>query len=304
MCRYIFNGGKISLFDKKKKYKIRNTNPYKRRRRQMVLAAAGIILVVAVVGCAWWLQLGTEESQTEVIPSGDLLVEKQGTVSSEGDVTEENEEAGIAETIDVEAEVNQEAVANEVAEYLASMNTETKVSQLLWVTPEELMDFSLVVQAGETTKSRLTEYPVGGIVYTSQNFEVPDQMELMLNNTKLYTRFPIFLAMDEDGLLPINNLGMQSTELGFNVEIIDGTFYLVQGDLRKEMSGDISIIIYEEEFDAVDCINNGGDILFVQDGFEDVYNELLEAVRSEEITEATLDERITNTLTYKVANGI
>lgn len=270
----------------------------------MVLAVGCIILVVAVAGCAWWLQSGTEESQTEVIPSGDLLVEKQGTVSSESDVTEENEEVGIDEEVDAETDVDQESVTTKVAEYLASMNTETKVSQLLWVTPEELMDFSLVVQAGETTKSRLTEYPVGGIVYTSQNFEVPDQMELMLNNTKLYTRFPIFLAMDEDGLLPINNLGMQSTELGFNVEIIDGTFYLVQGDFQEEMSGNISIIIYEGELDAAECINNGGDILFVQDGFEDVYSELLEAVRSGEITEATLDERITNTLTYKVENGI
>ncbi len=263
-----------------------------------------IILVSVIATCVWWLRYDEQNLQTEVIPAGDLLIEKQGDMSSESDVIEENDEAEIADIIEDEKQIEQEAIADKVAGYLASMNTEAKISQLLWVTPEELMDFGLVVQAGETTKNRLTDYPVGGIVYTSQNFEVPDQMELMLNNTKLYARFPMFLAMDEEGLQPINNLNMQSTELGFNVEIIGGTFYLVQGVSKVDMSETLNIVIYEEGLNAVECINNGGDILFVQEGFEEVYNSILAAVQSDEITEETLDERITNTLTYKVLNEI
>ena len=57
--------------------------------------------------------------------------------------------------------------------------------------------------AGEATREAFNAYPVGGIIYFSQNLIGPEQTRTMLMNTQSYARersgFPVFLSVDEEG---------------------------------------------------------------------------------------------------------
>ena len=58
-----------------------------------------------------------------------------------------------------------------VEELMQSMTLEEKVWQMFFVRPEDITGMGTVVQAGETTKTALENYPVGGFIYFSQNIE-------------------------------------------------------------------------------------------------------------------------------------
>lgn len=55
------------------------------------------------------------------------------------------------------------------------------------------------MQAGDGTKDALSKYPVGGIVYAAKNIQSADQLKQMIDNTKLYTSYPMFIAIDGEG---------------------------------------------------------------------------------------------------------
>lgn len=82
---------------------------------------------------------------------------------------------------------------------IAEMPLEDKVAGLFIVTPEALTDMDVVTKAGDTTKEKLRERAVGGIVYFSQNIKDADQLTEMLINTRNSSKYPIFLAVDEEG---------------------------------------------------------------------------------------------------------
>lgn len=88
-------------------------------------------------------------------------------------------------------------------EMLAEMTLEEKVAQMFFITPEALVGVENVTEAGELTTDAFGEYPVGGIVYFSQNLESREQVSTMLNQMEKISEdrigFPIFLAIDEEG---------------------------------------------------------------------------------------------------------
>ena len=115
------------------------------------------------------------------------------------------------------------------------MSLEEKVAQLFFITPEALTGFQTVTAAGETTKAALDRYPVGGLVYFSQNLLSPTQNKEMLSTIQDYMTekqgFPIFLGVDEEGgrVLRIGN------KKAFEVERIEA-----MGELAKQQ--DLQVI--------------------------------------------------------------
>ncbi|HIX15584.1 MAG TPA: glycoside hydrolase family 3 protein [Candidatus Hungatella pullicola] len=87
--------------------------------------------------------------------------------------------------------------------WLETMTLEEKTAQLFVVTPETIGGEEAVDQAGETLLQGLREYPVGGLVYFSQNLISPEQTRGMLNKTRAYGKraagLPLFLCVDEEG---------------------------------------------------------------------------------------------------------
>ena len=88
-------------------------------------------------------------------------------------------------------------------EILDSMTLEEKILQLFMVTPEALTGYDEVYAAGEATKAAIEQYPVGGIVYFSQNLRDEAQTKDMQTRTNQYakerTGLPMLLAVDEEG---------------------------------------------------------------------------------------------------------
>ena len=87
-----------------------------------------------------------------------------------------------------------------VEDIINTMTLEEKVWQMFFVSPEDILDnISVAIQAGETTKKALADYPVGGLIYFSQNIETRDQLIEMIKNTKEYSKITPFIAIDEEG---------------------------------------------------------------------------------------------------------
>ncbi len=79
------------------------------------------------------------------------------------------------------------------------MPLEDKVAGLFIVTPESITGVDTVVKAGDGTRDALAQYAVGGIVYSGQNMRSAEQIQEMISNTRLYTRYPLFIAVQEEG---------------------------------------------------------------------------------------------------------
>lgn len=79
------------------------------------------------------------------------------------------------------------------------MPIEDKVAGLFIVTPESITGVKTAVQAGEGTKEALAKWAVGGLIYFGDNLKTKEQITEMISNTSLYSRYPLFIGIDEEG---------------------------------------------------------------------------------------------------------
>lgn len=94
-------------------------------------------------------------------------------------------------------------VEAEVEALLSEMTLEEKIYQMFIVTPEQLTGVSKVTTAGNLTKQKLKQYPVGGLVYFSANLVSKNQTKTMLTKVQKYANeiegVDLFLCVDEEG---------------------------------------------------------------------------------------------------------
>ena len=97
----------------------------------------------------------------------------------------------------------QNASTDAVEALLSEMTLEEKVYQMFIVTPEQLTGVSKVTAAGNLTKQKLKQYPVGGLVYFSANLVSRNQTKTMLTKVQKYANeiegVDLFLCVDEEG---------------------------------------------------------------------------------------------------------
>ena len=183
---------------------------YRRRRRirnQIIAYIVAIILLAGIVAGAdygirqlmvifqeWQAARVAETPPEEEPPPEDIFVaaEPEDTVpeddGGQDDDPPEEEQPAPPSALDVY-----------VDERIAALTLAEKVAGLFFITPEALTGTSPVVRAGETTRARLDQYPVGGLVYFSANIQSAGQLGDMLANTREMSKYPIFLAVDEEG---------------------------------------------------------------------------------------------------------
>ena len=131
------------------------------------------------------------------------------------------------------AEVNVEIVATptpeqrlelKITDWLSSHSLKEKVAQLFIVQPEALCNEKTVAEI--EMENALKEYPVGGIIYFSDNLIDPEQTKGMIANTKKYYKdngnLPPFISVDEEGGL-VARIGNAGT---FGVETFDPMWYI------------------------------------------------------------------------------
>ena len=82
---------------------------------------------------------------------------------------------------------------------IAEMPLEDKVAGLFIITPEALTGTDVAIKAGDTTKEKLSQYAVGGLIYAKQNIKSADQLKEMISGTQGFSKYPLFSGIDEEG---------------------------------------------------------------------------------------------------------
>lgn len=84
-------------------------------------------------------------------------------------------------------------------EILSEMSLYEKICQMLVISPESLTRQTPVTAAGEATKQALADMPVGGVLYSRQNYTSQEQVREMTERIQSYSRIPLILTCDEEG---------------------------------------------------------------------------------------------------------
>lgn len=168
---------------------------HKRRVRNQIISYIVVTIILAgmivggVIGVRKIMSVINDKKQAEELQKQleDLSDQEQQTVEAPAETPEPDpgEETDWLEVM--------------VDETIAGMSLEDKVAGLFFITPEALTGTDIVIQAGETTREKLGEQPVGGLVYSSQNIRDESQLKEMLQNTKSYSKSAIFLGIEEEG---------------------------------------------------------------------------------------------------------
>lgn len=167
---------------------------HRRIRNQMI--AYSVVLVILAALIAGGVAVGRNVA-------GIVKSKKQAEILAKKQAEQEAEEAH-----DVVIEPPEEPLVEETEEdYLgeivdaciSAMPLEDKVAGLFIVTPEALTGVTTATQAGDGTQEALNEYAVGGLIYFDKNIIDKEQITEMLSSTTSKSRYPVFLAVDEEG---------------------------------------------------------------------------------------------------------
>ena len=177
----------------------------KRRKRNQILAYATVLALIAlmavgiVVGIKYLTQWQDQRQQEEQRQQESMQneLEQQLESKEESIVAPPDEPEVTPEPIpELTPEEKLDGVINAMIE---AMPLEDKVSGLFFVTPESITDVNAAVRAGDGTREALIRYAVGGIVYDKKNIQSAEQFREMLGNTELYSKYPLFLGIEEEG---------------------------------------------------------------------------------------------------------
>jgi beta-N-acetylhexosaminidase len=87
--------------------------------------------------------------------------------------------------------------SEKIENLLSKMSLEEKIYQMMFVTSESITGEKNVTRA--ISKNELEMHPVGGVIYFSPNFVSKDQTINMIQNTKMGSKIPLFVGVDEEG---------------------------------------------------------------------------------------------------------
>lgn len=170
---------------------------YRHRRRIRNQIISYIVLVVILIG----LITGGVVGVTQIMKKVNDQRQAEELQKQLEELAESEEETPVVEAPTESTETFEETdyLDEIVNACIAEMPLEDKVAGLFMITPEALTDTDVVIRAGDTTKEKLSENAVGGLIYFSQNIKDSAQLTEMLQNTKNWSKYPIFLGVDEEG---------------------------------------------------------------------------------------------------------
>lgn len=183
----------------------------------LIIILLGGITVGTIYGVNYWdlyqeeeaEQLLLEQQAAEQLEAEQLLLEQQAEEQLEEEEPQDEPE-------EEEVSLLNPLLEDFITSHLEDMTIEDKVAGLFMVTPEGLTGVRTAVAAGATTQTALANYPVGGIIYFSNNITSENQIKAMISNTISYSKYPLFIGVDEEGgtvsRLANANLGLEKTE--------------------------------------------------------------------------------------------
>lgn len=169
------------------------------KSKGMMRTAAVLLLITIILGSMSAGGCGRFNKEKKEAKEQQTLEEE---FDSEKTADEADEGSEGADEKDTEEETDKKKSGSEelkIRNMISEMTLKEKVCQLFIVRPEQLTHVDVAVQAGDMTRECLAERPVGGIVYYKQNMTDEQQLKTMIENTKSYSKYPIFIAVDEEG---------------------------------------------------------------------------------------------------------
>lgn len=179
-----------------------------RRRVRNQIAAYAIVLVVIGALAAGAVVIGRNVASSVKKARQAAKMEEQLQ-----EPEEEPEDMVIETPKPVEEEPEVDRLGALVEAYISEMPIEDKVAGMFIITPEALTGVRTATQAGEGTQEALEQYAVGGLIYFSHNIQDREQFSTMLSNTVPKSRYPIFLAVDEEGGKDVSRVANSSIEV-------------------------------------------------------------------------------------------
>lgn len=150
-----------------------------------------------------------------VIPSKSKDVKNSDGQVADGGISSENTSEQLQSQ---EEELVQVTYSDTVNAKVQEMTVEEKVSQLFITRPEEITGVNQFTQAGNKTKAAIETYPIGGFVFSNDNFGGVAATQTMMNNVQQYANERIGVQM----LLAVNEVGGDTSPLAsknaYNVE--------------------------------------------------------------------------------------
>lgn len=233
----------------------------------------------------------------------------------------ETESETETETV-IETEEPTMVFSEEVETALANMTLEQKIAQLFIVSPETLTGTERATIAGDGTKTAFETYPVGGVSYTHDNYVGRTQMRKLITGMQDISKE--YIGQYPFVVTPVEIEGETKLAVAWkDAEDPMTELIRVEGNIRRASLGGLSLMSYietEEELitvlgedalrcvaievnqlDAVAMLQEGADMLYVTEGFADVYNAVLEAVQARAITEIQIHDAAGRVLTQKLA---
>lgn len=152
------------------------------------LIGAGILVCICLSGIFLYRQSKEDEvsagQMAEAEKAEEQSVQKQDAVQEEMPSEEELLQA-------------------KISEMLTDMTLEEKAAQMFMITPEALTGTGQVLEAGDVTREAIDKYPVGGLIYFTQNLQDPGQVRSMTGNVQKFAEerigLPMLLSVDEEG---------------------------------------------------------------------------------------------------------
>lgn len=275
----------------------------------LLISLEVVLLVIVAVFCLVKQVKGPEE------PNDFAAVSTQQNAFTETEAESETE-------TETELEVPAMVFAEAVETALSNMTLEQQIAQLFIVSPETLTGTERATIAGDGTKTAFEAYPVGGVMYTRNNYMGRSQMRNLITgmqdiSMEYIGQYPFVVTPAEvddvmqlavawkDAQDPMTEL--VRVEGNVDRASLEGLSLMSYLETEEALNAALSedalrcVVIGTNQLDAVAMLQSGADMVCVTDGFVEVYNTVLEAVQTNVITKTQIHDAAGRVLTQKLA---
>lgn len=158
-------------------------------RYLLLLEVIVLLVVLGLVGYRQWKLAQEPVKQVEEIDNDENQSEEPEDTKTD--------------TQEPETPVVVTGFSDEVNAQITKMTLEQKVAQLFVITPEMLTGMPKVTVSGQGTRMALDQYPVGGLIYSQNNFMGKEQTAKMLSEAQAYykekNQFALLIGVTEEG---------------------------------------------------------------------------------------------------------
>ncbi len=186
---------------------------------------------------------------------------------------------------------------------LSSMTNESKVAQLFLIKPETLSTNQEVVLSQNQITEGLSQYPVGGLIFQSSNFESQKQSKGLIADIQkkfldqgMAKTFMVYRAADREN---VDEEELLSYGVDAKLNSGEGDSKNLSLTLTADSDRFLLVGVANKPEDAVTLIQDGKNMVTIDGDFAVSYQKVLQAVATGDMSEETLNHAVAEILSVK-----